>query len=167
MILMKLENIILFPLAVFTTAAFANESYEFELTVNRFSENLPSYVSVHILVANNSDQAISYYIHDAELMCPDSEHEQKGSISIIQPSTSWRSSGGILLPGSGRHYTPNSTGSLKIEFLGLLGPLEDISDCVYSLSVTFYPLRDSDFSVDESRSKEIVRRVELPNSNGK
>lgn len=118
--------------------------------------------SVIIEVENLTENVVSYYIHDASISCSNKSDVSHEFLSaIVQPRTSSRSSGGILAPNLVDSEVGRGVGQLKVENLGLLGPISALQGCTYSLSVRFIPLNEEDYSLSDKNIVSMTGSSEI------
>ena len=149
-----------------TVSAGGNAAYEFNydysLRVSPVLFGEHEYVQVSVRVENFTDRIVGYLIKDGDLDCPaDSQVTDRGRSSLRLPGGTLQSLSGVLLPGASSRTSFQSIGYLTVHNVGLLGPLESVLACSYSLSVSFIPLKEADFSKEKSKEVLIRRKVQM------
>ena len=157
--------VLLFSVSALASDESSDYQYDLGLAPAALTDDLESiwddqYRSVTIELQNTTSRIVRYYIYAGNIVCPDEQDpREKLNGKVVRPRGSLRSFTGSLLPGSGSKVTQESVGMVEVKGIGILGPVDALKGCKYSLSVKFVPLNESDFSPEKSEAVSIGRTV--------
>lgn len=136
--------------------------YEFILHASPVTVAGRKFSSVVARLVNRSKNVVAYTAKHSELECPPSVPVDSTKRADVRFPSSWKAaSSGVLTPGTGSRSTLTTVGVLRDEKLGLVGPIEGLEQCAYSISYLFWQLDQTDFSLLDIEPVEIRRTVVL------
>lgn len=110
-----------------------------------------TFVGVRVSLSNHSNKSVLVSINDGAIEC---FNEGEWSVLKLQdrkellvPRWYWREAVFVLPQGRGENYRVTTVAPWKDDTIGLIGPIEELSDCRYSMTVDVASLTEKTMEI--------------------